>query len=300
MLVRIEKQRGEAGVQRARILPQLSVTGMLLFLAVALLSAPAAQAELRRLEAVGAVGVRQGERSDPRERAVQAALREAVGQVASELLMDAPIDEGGEGESSDERLAELLGDDMGAFASRFRIVEDRGIGPALFVEDPKVTREYVVVAEVQVDTTRVRQHLVERGALQAARSNNGAAPLRLEVRGLREHMAYRELRKLLKGVTDGQSGVPLRFEADRAVLAVKTHLNGTELVARLTRVAPAHMQIVDLGGSARSSRIAVHWTAPPEVEDGSSGPAEVLPAVQTGPQRRRPRRFMKPAEAGGR
>ena len=130
---------------------------------------PAAAADLRRIEAVGAVGVRESDRSDPRAAAVDRALREAVLRVASEYLVDArwpadaedPDDPNSSAPGTEgPDLAKILGKDMGPYTARFKVIEDRGTGPALFIEDPAVTEEYVVVAEVIIDADRIREELV--------------------------------------------------------------------------------------------------------------------------------------------
>ena len=269
--------------QRARALALASVGVLLVASSVA--------ADVRRLEAVGAVGVAQDETRDPRQRAIDAALREAVGQVASELLVDAPLDEGSDGthddEASEPDIATLLGDDMLRYALRFRVVDDRGIGPAMFVEDPAVTSEYVVVVEVEVESDRVRDRLVEAGLLRGDDDSAAQPALRLEVRGLRAYPAYEDLRRVLERASGGDPGTPLLFERGRTVLEVHTSHSGSELVEALVREAPAHLRVEPLGVRNGNATIAVEWSAPPEpARVRAEGP---LPAVES-PPRRRPRR----------
>ena len=151
----------------ARSWKRLAVSVISLSLAVA-----AGPLGARTLESVGAVGVREGDRSDPKQRAVEAAVREAVWRVAEELLVDAilveELDEEpqlGEADEEEPDLDAILGEDMVVYTTRFKVIEDRGIGPALFVEDPEIVSEYVVVAEVVLETDRIRERLALAGLI---------------------------------------------------------------------------------------------------------------------------------------
>ena len=88
-------------------------------LALALLLAPAAGAEIRQMEAVGAVPLAPdvGHVSPPRDLAVRMALNEAVRRVALDLVPDM------EPEEAAEFLPEVLGDEPLDYTTRFRILE---------------------------------------------------------------------------------------------------------------------------------------------------------------------------------
>lgn len=253
---------------------------LLLAAAVALLApaAPAAAEDLRQIEAVGAVGVRKGERADPRAGAVAQALREAVERVASELLADAALGPEAE-EGAPVDLAAVLGKDMGAYTSRFKVTEDRGLGPALFVEDPDVTTEYVVVVDALVDADLVRSRLVAAGALEPEAGTAESGVVLLEVEGLEVYPALADLRDLLERRVGAASALPREIEHGRATLEVRTSLDARGLAQAMEREAPPHMTIVPLGteGSGRA-RIAVRWSparfAPPDAAD--------LPPVEAG------------------
>lgn len=231
-----------------------------------------AAAELRRVEAVGAVGVREGDRRDPRALAVAKALREAVLRVASEYLVDAewPVDaenladenaQAAATEASD--LAKVLGKDIGQYAARFKVIEDRGTGPVLFVEDANVTEEYVVVAEVMVDADRVRDQLVTAGLLEE-RVAAATGVVHLAVQGLTVYPAFVDVRELITGPVGAESAIPIEFGRGRATLAVVTPMTGRQLVSAIEREAPAHLMIIRLGSHGTEPRIAVRWTPPPE------------------------------------
>lgn len=256
------------------------------FAAVCLLLAMPAAA--RTLESVGAVGVREGDRSDPKERAVDAAVQEAVWRVAEELLVDAMIVEdpgetapGGEPEPLEEErepldLAAILGEDMVAYTTRFKVIEDRGLGPVLFVEDPEVVSEYVVVAEVVVETDRIRERLTVAGLIEPEEVTSGLFEVDLEIEGVLVYPALTAVRALLLEQVGAESATPRLLERGRAVLGVTSGLPGPALVAALERAAPLHLTLVALEMGEGSARLAVSWN-PPDLDvpaNGAPGTAE--------------------------
>jgi len=246
-----------------------------------LIALPGAQATARTLESVGAVGVREGDRRDPKERAIQAALREAVYRVAEELLVDAILLEDPDSDNDDPEgpdLSALLGRDMVTYTSRFKILEDRGIGPALFVEEPGIATEYVVVAEVEVEADKIRERLMRAGLLEPEAFAPRVGTVQLEVEGLSVYPALRDLQSLLVDKMGAQAAVPVRFERGRAILQVGTPLGGPDLVSQLERAAPDNLAVVPLSASGGEARIAVRWTPP--VDTSPAGGA--LPPVESG------------------
>jgi hypothetical protein len=235
----------------------------------------------RTIEAVGAVGVKENDRRDPKDRAVQAALREAVWRVAEELMVDAVLIEDPDRSRDDPEepdLAGILGSDMVDYTARFKILEDRGLGPALFVEEPGISTEYVVVAEVDVEVDRVRERLTEAGLLEPESFTPQAGTVQLEVEGLSVYPALRDLETLLVERLGARSAVPVRLERGRAVLSVGTSLAGPDLVSRLEASAPGNLSIVPLSASGGQARIAVRWA--PAVDAAPAGGA--LPSVESG------------------
>ena len=252
----------------------LAPIGLLLLL-VAFAAPPAAA---RTLESVGAVGVRDGDRRDPKQRAVAAALREAVHRVAEELLVDAVLADEDEEAPEGPDLAAVLGNDMVAYTTRYKILEDRGIGPAMFVEEAGVSTEYVVVAEVQIEVDKVRERLVREGLLDAEASPLAVGNVLLEVEGLRVYPALEDLRAYLVESLGVRSATPVRLERGRTVLAVGTPLDAEDLVARLERSAPPHLAIVPLAARGAEARIGVRWTPASGDAPANGG----LPPVETG------------------
>lgn len=231
----------------------------------------------RTLESVGAVGVREGDRSDPKERAVEAAVREAVWRVAEELMVDAilveTLDEEllpGEVDEEAPDLDAILGGDMVVYTTRFKVIEDRGIGPALFVEDPEIVSEYVVVAEVVVETDRIRERLALAGLIEPVQSDPEIGTVQLEIEGLLVYPALSELRELLVAGLGAEEATPRVLERGRTVLAVRTPLRGPELVAALEQLAPRHLTLVALRTGEDFARIAVRWT-PPALDSPANG-----------------------------
>jgi hypothetical protein len=247
-----------------------------LAVAALLFAAGGASAEVRNLEAVGAAPVRRGEQAtvSTRDAAVQAALREAVRRVARELLMDGLVPEDGE----EAPLDDVLGERMLPYTTRYRILDDQGERPAMFGEDPEITREYVVIVEVSVEAERVQQRLVEAGLLSSEQSTAEATRLRVEVRGLHEYPAYQAMRELLTGAGRAVSAIPVRLERGVAVLDLelptrsarawgRDSRDAEQFVERLVSAGPPSLQIRPVQVEAEEIVLAVTWTPPVEPED---------------------------------
>lgn len=184
-----------------------------LLAALVLLCGPALAADpIRRVEAVGAVGLdpATGRTTPPRDAALRRALQQAVTQVAEAQL----------GNLDPEKAARALGDDPFVYATRFRILEDRGERPALLVQDPGVEREYVVVVEAYVDSARVRERLSRAGLLDAPSGEGLRSRFQLTVLGLDGYPAYAAVRKALLGGAGAESVTPLEIARGRAVFDV--------------------------------------------------------------------------------
>jgi hypothetical protein len=230
----------------------------LLVLALLAGLAPAAAAELRRLEAVGAqpLDPDRPPARPPRDLAVQKGLADAVRRVAFE---EAPeLDP----EQAEARVGAALGADPLAYVNRFRIVEDQGERPALFTEDPGVESEYVVLLEVQVDADRVRRRLVEAGLAAAPSEGARRVPVRVVVEDVGSWASYRAVRTLLEEV-GVRSAVPVEMQRGRAVLDVEGDRGPEELLAALLRAAPPELRLVPLGSDATTLRLRAVFLAPP-------------------------------------
>ncbi len=261
--------------------------------ALVLMGAAGVAAEVRRLEAVGAVPVKPNRTGSASilDEAIQAALREAVSRVARTFLMDAEPAEGEDGEIEEEpSLEEVLGVKMVPYTTRFRITDDQGERPALFAEDPEVSTEYVVLVEVYVDADRVQERLIEAGLLRADVGLVPSHTLQLEVRGLDHYSAYEAMRALIAGPGGARSVAPIGFASGVAVFRVElvtappprrparaadyptrehwsevedaVDRGGAELLRRLMRSGPPELVIRPLEVASDEIVVAAHWTPP--------------------------------------
>ncbi len=248
--------------------------GWVLALALALGAGPwrveDALAEVQQVEAIGSVPIRPGSGAAPREAALDQALREAVMRAARELLLDVELPGDAE-EDPDAALFEILGKDMLRYASRFRILEDRGERPALFTDDPRVTSEYVLVVEVHVDIDRLKLQLVEVGLLAGSEPPERGRQLRVAFEGIGSYPAYQAIRHLLLEEVGAKSALPVEFEGQRAVLAVEWEDDPERLFDRLRDRAPDQLAIRLVRAGRNSLELEVRWTGPIE----AAQPADV-------------------------
>jgi hypothetical protein len=187
-------------------------------LALLCLAAGAALAAdgVRRVEAVGAVGLdpATGWTTPPRDAALRRALAQAVTRVAEAQLPDL------DPESAEDALRPALGDDPFAYATRFRILEDRGERPALLVQEAGVEREYVVVVEAYVDADKVRESLARAGLLDAPSGDGLRSRFQVTVLGLDSYATYAAVREALVGGAGADSATPVEVSRGRAVFDV--------------------------------------------------------------------------------
>ena len=221
-------------------------------------AAGAAPAEERVVEGVGAVAVKGGPkpaRGTPREAALRAAIGEAVRQVAFELLPH--LDPA----AAEPAVDQALGPDPRTYANRFRIVEDRGEGPALLVQEPGVTTEYVMVVQAQVDVARVRQSLERSGLLAPSGEDSPRQRLRVVIEDVEGFASYMAVRTLLDdlGVRDA---VPVEMERGRAVLEVESRMPPEELLASLVRSAPPELRVEPISADAASITLRARFIPP--------------------------------------
>ncbi len=226
----------------------------------------AAAAEVRKIEAVGAIALdAKSSRSNPRDAALQQALLEAVRRVALEMLPDLdPIED-------QEELDAALGGQPHEFATRYRIIDDRGERPALFVDDPDVETEYAMIVEVHVDTDHVRERLAEAGLLEPS-GDRRRVRIRLEIRDVDSYAVYRALRTLLEEV-GVRSAVPVEMERGRVVLDVDGDREGEELLEDLLRAAPDNLTILPIDSDYDRLTLRAHIRGAPAAPSRSPAPA---------------------------
>lgn len=200
-----------------------------LVLAMALASgAGATAAETRMAQAAGVVP------ADPaaaagatRDAALQAALAEAVLQVASGLLP------GKTPEEAAPLVARALGGPPLEHVTRYRVLEDRGVRPRLLLEDPSVSHEHALVVEAHVDVTRLRARLIQAGLLAAPAPARPRRAVALTLEGLDSYAAYADARAQLARRLGGAEPVPMAFERGRARLVAVTDRDLAEVAADL-------------------------------------------------------------------
>ncbi len=225
-----------------------------------------AAAEVRKVEAVGAIALdTEHTPRNPREAALQAALRQAVRRVALEMLPDLDPNE------EQEELDAALGDQPHGFVSRYRIIDDRGERPALFVDDPEAETEYAVIVEVQVDIDRVRDRLAEVGLLEPS-GDGRRVRIRLEIRDVESYALYAAIRTLLDEV-GVRSALPVEMERGRVVLDVDGDREGEELLEDLLRAAPDNLTILPIDSDYDRLTLRARFRAAPAAPALAPGPA---------------------------
>jgi hypothetical protein len=248
---------GVAPRRRGRVAGGRVAAPLLLGLLVA--AGAARGAEERAVEGVGAVAVKAGSKprpGAPREAALRAAIGEAVRQVAFELVPH--LDPAAIGPA----VERALGSDPRAYANRFRIVEDRGEGPARIVDEPGVETEYVMVVQAQVDVARVRQSLERAGLLApASGANSPRQRFRVVIEDLDGYAGYMAVRTLLDEL--GVHGaVPVEMERGRAVLEVESRVAPEDLLDSLVRSAPPELRVEPVASDDTSITLRAHFVPP--------------------------------------
>lgn len=241
----------------------------LLFAVTWLCAASAGAEDLRRLQSVGVAPVlpAKGESGSPRNAAVRAAVARAVESVALALepkVPAAPDAPAKDPTALDPKLARALGDDPLDYATRYRILEDRGTRPAIFSRESGAEKEYVVVVEVQVDAARVGERLRAAGWLAAPATNAPSSTQRVVLEGLTDYRALDSVRRLLVERLGARKALPVELTRGRAVLAVDGGPAPATLAASLQAAAPPelHVEPVEAGDDGAIT-LRVEWIPPP-------------------------------------
>jgi hypothetical protein len=257
------------------------VAGLGVWLAAVVLglAAPAAVArDIEQVEAVGAAPILRESTSNasrtPRDRAVRDGLQEAVRTSAASLA--AMVDD-----HDLERLAAALGNDPYVFVSRFRVVEDRGVQPALFNSNSDVESEYRVIVEVHIDRDLIREKLLASGMLGTP---SGTAPThltRIALEGLDDYRVYEAIRNALVEGVGARSATPVEAMPGSIVIAVDSGHSGFELLSALERAIPSHLELIAVQVDPQLLRLRVSVRAPMPV--GPDGDSVTRPAAARDP-----------------
>jgi hypothetical protein len=256
----------------------------------AALAAPAAalDEEVRRMQAVGVFPIdpQRTPTGAPRDAAVRAAVRDAVRRIARALLspefvVPTPVEEAEAVEESelepaadealdaapddaalDAWLGQVLGEDPFEFATRFRILEDRGVRPALLSGAPDVRNEYVVVVEVYVDVGRVLERLRSSGVLLAPAGEESRFQVWLVAEGIDSFAAYDALRRALVATSGVRSALPTELQRGRVVFEVDAEREASAVLDDLLALAPPSLRIIPLESQDDRVTVLVDWREP--------------------------------------
>jgi hypothetical protein len=266
----------------------------LCFLSMAILAAPAAAAEdeVRRMEAVGAFPIDPGRApsTPPRDAAVRAAVRDAVRRIARALLPPefvAPlgaeevegVEEGvpevapeevldpGAGDAAIETwLDQVLGEDPFEFATRFRILDDRGVRPALLSGAAEAEKEYVVVVEVHVDVGRVRDRLRTTGAFVEPSGDEHLFRVWLVAEGVDSFASYDALRRTLAAADGVRAVLPIELQRGRVEFEIDAEREVASVLDELLTVAPPNLRLIPLESDDDRVTVLVDWREPESAE----------------------------------
>jgi len=265
----------------------------LLLTAFWLTPATGGAADLRRLESVGVFPIEGGNagRHAPRDGAVRAAVARSVEGVALEILPEGweqtaadPTELGEDGEPAEPEvaptgpgdisplLAAALGPDPFEYATRFRILDDRGVRDALFTKDPDVASEYVVVVEVFVDAGRVRDRLRGAGWVEAPAGPLDDANVRLVLQDLSSFGAYDAVRRTLLEELEVRSALPVELSRGRVVIEVDSRYDAESLLGALLKSTGDGLRVVPLAQEGQTLTLLVDWTAPPAAAEETYPP----------------------------
>ena len=169
-------------------------------------------------------------------------------------------------------MDETLGDDPFEYATRFRILDDRGVRRSMDA-DGKATSEYVVLAEVHVDAERVRERLqvvgsagrFPRGTTRASASGSSrtgspaTSPTRpCDVpRSTGSERAFGGASRARAGAGSARGG---RFDGDPDAL-----------LADLVAGAPPELRVVPLEASDGEIHVLIEWSEVPASDTGAGG-----------------------------
>ncbi len=131
---------------------------------------------------------------------------------------------------------------------------------ALLVRD--ADREYVLVVEVYVDDTQVRDRLLSRGFALGGPEVSDRVRVRVEAE-VGSYAAYEALRETLLNQRGVHSALPIELERGRAVLEVEADRDAESLVAGLVDRAPPELRVDPLEVYDDRVRVRVEWVEVP-------------------------------------
>ncbi len=225
-----------------------------------------ARAELVRVEGVGSVPLEAGSTggATARQAALEAGVREAVERAALDLASQAGAS------ASADAIRAALGSDLLRYASRFRILEDRGERAPLLELSASAKREYVVTVEVHVDRSRLRVQLQNAGLLGAEPQPSARRALRVAFEGVDSYRVWERIARALGA--RGGAVRPLEFAHRRVLAEVETKEEAASLVARLGAALGDGLELRAAGMDGETLVVAVATRIPSDVEASPVAP----------------------------
>jgi len=244
----------------------------------------AGAADLRRVEATGVVPIdaKVSGKTAPRTLAVRAAVARAVEQVAQDLApdapkpaKDAPADAKVDPAAIAPELARALGTDPLDYATRYRILEDRGLRAVSSPAPGGSEKEYAVVVEVQVDATHIAEKLRAAGLLASPASTANGARVLLVLENVRDYRALASVRRLLVEKLGARKALPVEFRrGGEVVLSVEGGPSEASLAAALQSAAPPELHLSPATSDHEGAvALLVEWTSP-DAAAPSAAPAD--------------------------
>ena len=249
-----------------------AVRSCALTVAFGVLAAGTGGAELVRVESVGSVPLAAGSTggATARQAALEAGVREAVERAALDLASQA-----GAGASA-EAVRAALGTDLLLYASRFRILEDRGERAPLLEQSPGAQREYVVTVEAYLERSRLRARLQQAGLLGAQPPPGARRAVRIAFEGVDSYRLWKRIERAL--AARGGAVRPLEFAHGRIVAEVETAEEGGSLVGRLGAALGDTLEVRSAGTDGETMLITVAARIPLDAE-----PSPVAPSSEPTP-----------------
>jgi len=248
-------------------------------LALALCAATtAAEAETRSVEAVGAVPAQPGAPpgGPEREAALRAALAEAVIQVGLSFVSNPdPV-------TTRPRVEAALAGDPRDYTARYRVTEDRGVGPRTVLSDPTVRTEYAVRVVAQVDVGRVRTRLAAAGLLPKSETpapvpTSELRHLTLVLESVPSYQAYAEVRSALVERAGAKSAQPREFSRGRAVLDVETTQPAATLAQGLPALLAPQLRVETVAAEGDTVRARVVASPPSAAAPSNAASSQPAP-----------------------
>jgi hypothetical protein len=176
------------------------------------------------------------------------------------------------------RVEAALAGDPRDYTARYRVLEDRGVGPRSVLSDPAVSKEYAVRIEAQVDVSRVKSHLAAAGLVPKSDAPAPVAPtefhhVTLVLESVPSFQAYAAVRSALVEHAGAKSAQPREFTRGRAVLDVETAQPAAALAQGLPALLAPGLQVETVaaeGDTVRARLVAAPPTTSPPPSAASS------------------------------